>query len=70
MLVESSFVRERSDTPKSGVGRAVAMAQEVSEALAAHSKQRPERSDADQRSSSLSRFLRPAARVCTTSRRS
>ena len=47
MLVESSFVRERSDTPKSGVGRVVPMAQEVSSALSAHSEQRPERSAAD-----------------------
>jgi integrase len=47
MLVESSFVRERSDTPKSGVGRVVPMALEVSEALATHAKQRVGRSDAD-----------------------
>jgi integrase len=47
MLVESSFVRERSDTPKSGVGRVVPMALEVSQALAAHAQQRVGGSDAD-----------------------
>lgn len=47
MLVESSFVRERSDTPKSGVGRVVPMALEVSQALATHAEQRVGRSNAD-----------------------
>ena len=45
--VESSFVRDTSDTPKSGVARTVPMAPEVARALVAHSRRDPLRSEAD-----------------------
>jgi integrase len=47
LIVESSFVRDVSDTPKSGVGRTVPMAPEVARALAAHSRRDPLRSEGD-----------------------
>jgi integrase len=45
--VESSYVRNASDTPKSGMGRTVPMAPDVARALAEHSKVGPVKSDAD-----------------------
>lgn len=47
LLVESSFVRDRRDTPKSGVGRMVPMAPEVAKALAEHSQRGPVAADAE-----------------------
>jgi integrase len=43
--VQSSFVRNVTDTPKSGAGRTVPMAPEVARALAEHSKAGPVKSD-------------------------
>ncbi|MGD0456039.1 MAG: site-specific integrase [Solirubrobacteraceae bacterium] len=45
--VESSYVRNASGTPKSGMGRTVPMAPDVARALAEHSKVGPVKSDAD-----------------------
>jgi integrase len=45
--VESSYVRNASGTPKSGLGRTVPMAPDVARALAEHSKVGPVKSDAD-----------------------
>jgi integrase len=45
--VESSYVRNASDTPKSGLGRTVPMAPDVARALAEHSKVGAVKSDAD-----------------------
>jgi integrase len=45
--VESSYVRNASDTPKSGLGRTVPMAPDVARALAEHSMVGAVKSDAD-----------------------
>lgn len=45
--VESSYVRSRVSTPKSGVGRVVPMAPEVARALADHSRRGPVKADGD-----------------------
>ncbi len=47
ILVESSFVRDASGTPKSGAARTVPMAPEVASALAAHAARGPIRSEGD-----------------------
>jgi len=47
IIVESSFVRDVSDTPKSGLGRTVPMAPEVARALVVHSRRDPQRSEGD-----------------------
>jgi integrase len=47
IYVESSFVRDASDSPKSGAARTVPMAREVATALAAHAERGPVRSEQD-----------------------
>jgi integrase len=47
ILVESSFVRDASGTPKSGAARTVPLAPEVAAALTAHAHRRPIRSAGD-----------------------
>jgi integrase len=46
LLIESNFVRDRRDTPKSGIARMVPMAPEVADALATHAQRLPVVADA------------------------